>query len=115
MIRLFWVALLLTGVSAANAADMESSARPSCFVSQDSQILGLKRPALIAAITQFRDEAKAASQSEAVVFSKSSAFEWAVAATVQCNVALGYLNGGNLDKPSATKCDCFHGRLVSLQ
>ena len=38
-----------------------------------------------------------------------------VAATVQCNVALGYLDGGHLDKTSAKKCDCFHGHLLALE
>ena len=41
--------------------------------------------------------------------------DWAVATTVQCNVALGYLQNGFLDQSSAKKCDCFHGHLVSLQ
>jgi hypothetical protein len=115
LIRIILTALLLSVVSAASAADLEAVQTSSCLTSQDSQILSQHRPQLIATITKFRDDAKAASESEAVVFSKSAAFDWAVAATVQCNVALGYLNGGNLDKSSATKCDCFHGRFLSLQ
>ena len=115
MIRIILTALLLSAVTAASAADLEGVQVSSCLTSQDSQILSLHRPQLITTLTKFRDDAKAASLSEAVVFSKSAAFDWAVAATVQCNVALGYLNGGNLDKSSAKKCDCFHGRLASLQ
>jgi hypothetical protein len=101
-------------VSAASAADLGIAAVHSCLISQDSQILSLHRPQMITTLTGYRDEAKAASQNKAVVFAQSAAFDWAVATTVQCNVALGYLNGGNLDKTSAKKCDCFHGRLASL-
>ena len=115
LFRILLTALLLTSVTAASAADLDGPALHACLISQDSQILSLHRPQLIKALTGFRDDAKAASQDKAVVFSKSAAFDWAVATAVQCNVALGYLKGGNLDKASATKCDCFHGRLASLQ
>jgi hypothetical protein len=87
----------------------------SCVFSPQSQILELKRADLISTVTQYRDDAKLASSEKNIVFSRSAAFDWAVATTVQCNVALGYLKGGHVDKESTQKCDCFHARLLSIE
>ena len=111
--RIFIAAIFCAVTGAAGAADLTAAAS-QCLASPESTILSLHRPALIEALTQFRDDAKGASADKKVVFSSSAAFDWAVATTVQCNVALGYLQGGFLDKDSAKKCDCFHGRLEGL-
>lgn len=111
--RIFVAAILSVVAGAANAADLMAVAS-QCLASPDSTILSLHRPALIETLTQYRDDAKGASADKKVVFSRSAAFDWAVATNVQCNVALGYLQGGFLDKDSAKKCDCFHGRLEGL-
>ena len=112
---LFFAALCLT--SSTLAADLVGieAARPICLSSADSQILELKRPALTATLQEYRDDAQEAALSKPVVFSKSTGFDWAVAALVQCNVALGYLQGGHVDAASSTKCDCFHGRIPVLK
>lgn len=115
LIRIILSALLCSIALSASAADLEAVMAKSCLFSPDSQILELKRAALITTVTQYRDDAKLASTDKNIVFSKSAAFDWAVAATVQCNVALGYLDGGHVDKESTQKCDCFHGRLLSLE
>lgn len=94
------------------AADLDGASRASCV---GSDVLQLKRPALTLALQQDRDEALAASKDQSVVYSRSPAFDWAVAAVVQCNVALGYLAGGHVDKASASKCDCFHSRMAAAQ
>jgi len=85
----------------------------SCFVSSDSHILELKRPELTATLQRYRDEASAAASNLRVVGSRAPAFDWAVAATVQCEAALGYLLGGHVDKASSQKCDCFHDHIMS--
>jgi hypothetical protein len=115
LIRIILSVLLCSIACSATAADLEAVMAKSCLFSPDSQILGLKRAALISTVTQYRDDAKLASSDKNIVFSKSAAFDWAVATTVQCNVALGYLNGGHVDKESTQKCDCFHGRLLGLE
>lgn len=115
MIRILLTGLFCSIAMAANAADLDLPRLSSCWASPDSQILELKRADLIKTLTNYRDDAVAASTSEAVVYSKSAAFDWAVSATLQCNVALGYLDGGHLDKVSAKKCDCFHGHLLALE
>jgi len=116
VIRILLTGLFCSIAMAASAADLDSvpSVR-SCWASPDSQILHLKRGELTKTLTNYRDDAVAASTNESVVFSRSAAFDWAVATTVQCNVALGYLEGGHLDKTSAKKCDCFHGHLLALE
>lgn len=117
MIRILLAGLFCSVASLASAADLLESV-PSvaaCWASPDSQILQLKRGELTKTLTNYRDDAVAASTSESVVFSSSAAFDWAVSTTVQCNVALGYLEGGHLDKVSAKKCDCFHGHLLALE
>ena len=116
VIRILLAGLFCSIAIAANAADLDYvPAVHACWASPDSQILQLKRGELITTLTGFRDDAVAASTNQAVVYSKSAAFDWAVAATTQCNVALGYLDGGHLDKTSAKKCDCFHGHLLALE
>ena len=116
MIRILLTGLFCSIAVAASAADLESvPSVAACWASPDSQILQLKRADLIKTLTDYRNDAVTASTSQSVVFSKSAAFDWAVAATVQCNVALGYLDGGHLDKSSAKKCDCFHGHLLALE
>lgn len=116
MIRILLTGLFCSMAMAASAADLDSvPSLASCWASPDSQILELKRGDLIKTLTNYRNDAVAASTNQSVVFSKSAAFDWAVAATVQCNVALGYLDGGHLDKSSAKKCDCFHGHLLALE
>ncbi len=116
MLRSIAFALALAVVSSATAADLVSVSKgPICLSSADSTILELKRPKLIVALQNYRDDAQAASLDKSIVFSRTTTFDWAVAAVVQCNVALGYLQGGHLDKASATKCDCFHSHLPVLQ
>lgn len=116
MIRILLTGLFCSIAMAASAADLESvPSVAACWASPDSQILELKRADLIKTLTNYRDDAVTASTSQSVVFSKSAAFDWAVAATVQCNVALGYLDGGHVDKSSTKKCDCFHGHLLALE
>jgi OmpA-OmpF porin, OOP family len=107
--------LLCLVAGSVSAADLTEATPSQCLASADSTILSLHRPALITAITQYRDDAKSAAADKNVIYSNKATFDWAVATTVQCNVALGYLQNGFLDQSSATKCDCFHGRLMSLQ
>jgi hypothetical protein len=116
VIRILLAGLFCSIAIAANAADLDyAPAVHACWASPDSQILQLKRGDLIKTLTNYRDDAVAASTDQSVVFSRSAAFDWAVSTTVQCNVALGYLDGGHLDKTSAKKCDCFHGHLLALE
>ena len=116
MIRILLTGLFCSIAVAASAADLESVPSVSaCWASPDSQILQLKRGELVRTLTSYRDDAVHASTDQSVVFSKSAAFDWAVSTTVQCNVALGYLEGGHVDKTSAKKCDCFHGHLLALE
>ena len=114
MFKTFAIAAVWCFSGIAVAADLsEAAIVRSCFVSSDSKILELERSALAATLQRYRDEAVAAETNLNVVGSKSPAFDWAVAATVQCNAALGYLAGGHVDKASSQKCDCFHDHLMS--
>lgn len=115
LIRILLTGLFCSIALIANAADLPSVRLAACWTSPDSQILELKRADLVSTLTNYRDDAVAASTRQSVVFSRSVAFDWAVAATVQCNVALGYLEGGHVDKSSAQKCDCFHGHMLALE
>jgi hypothetical protein len=116
LIRILLAGVFCSVAFAASAADLMSvPSVAACWASPDSQILQLKRPELVKTLTSYRDDAVGASTNQAVVFSQSAAFDWAVATTVQCNVALGYLDGGHVDKSSTKKCDCFHGHLLALE
>lgn len=107
-------AALCLMAGSAGAADLADATTRVCLTSWDSGILDLARPELTQTLQQYRDDAAAAAKDKSVVYSRSTAFDWAVAATVQCNVALGYLKGGHVDEVSSEKCDCFHGRLLAL-
>ena len=114
MVRLIVIALIWSVSWSAVAADFAGGARSQCVALQGSSVLELKRPALTETLSRYRDEAVAKVHDKAIVFSSSAVFDWAVATTVQCNVALGYLAGGHVDPPSSQKCDCFHGYMMSL-
>ena len=89
MNRILLAGLFSSMAMVANAADLDVARLASCWSSPDSQILQLKRADLVTTLTGYRDEAVSASTAQSVVFSKSAAFDWAVATTLQCNVALG--------------------------
>ena len=114
MVRTFVIAAVwcFSGMTlAADLGDAPMSRR--CFVSSESHILELERPELTSTLQRYRDEAVAAASNLHAVGSKAPAFDWAVAAVVQCNAALGYLVGGHVDKASSQKCDCFHDHIMS--
>jgi hypothetical protein len=114
MVRSFLIVAVWCFSGMAVAADLSySPISRGCFVSSDSQILKLKRPELTSTLQRYRDEAVAAATNLNVVGSKAPAFDWAVAAIVQCNAALGYLDGGHVDKVSSQKCDCLHDHIMS--
>lgn len=107
-------AALCLAAGSAGAADLAGTAARICLTSWDSDIVSLDRPALTKTLQHYRDDAAAAAKDKSVVYSRSTAFDWAVATTVQCNVALGYLKGGHVDEVSSEKCDCFHSHLLAL-
>jgi hypothetical protein len=113
MVRSFVIAAVWCFSGIAVAADLSEIPTRGCFVSSDSRILDLKRPELTSTLERYRDESVAAATNPNVVGSKAPAFDWAVAAIVQCNAALGYLAGGHVDKASSQKCDCFHDHIMS--
>jgi len=114
MVRTILIATVWCFSGMAIAADLgDGPLSSSCFVSSQSHILELKRSELTATLQRYRDESVAAEMNLKVVGSRAPAFDWAVAATVQCNAALGYLAGGHVDKSSSQKCDCFHDHLMS--
>ena len=114
MVRSFLIAAVWCFSGMAVAADLgDAPMSRGCFVSSESRILELKRPELTSTLQRYRDEAAAAAVNLKVVGSKAPAFDWAVAAIVQCNAALGYLVGGHVDKTSSQKCDCFHDHIMS--
>ena len=114
MVRSILIAAVWCFSGMALAADLGDGPLSSgCFVSSQSHILELKRSELTATLQRYRDEARAATLNPNVVGSRAPAFDWAVAATVQCNAALGYLAGRHVDKASSQKCDCFHDHIMS--
>ena len=84
----------------------------ACHISSDSDILLLDTDELEATLLEYRDEANQIASDPAVIANNSPAFDWAIASLVQCNVALGYLKGGQVDEASSQKCDCFHARML---
>jgi hypothetical protein len=107
------VTLLVSG--SALSADLGSDYAPlrACLISSDSDILELDFADLKAELSEHLSEAETLASDPAVIASNSAAFDWAIAATVQCNIALGYLKGGHVDDTSAQKCDCFHAHMLS--
>lgn len=112
--RALIIALLSLISVSATAADLAGGySTRECFVSGQSDILDLPRDELEATLNEYRDEANMLALDPPVVASNSAAFDWAVSASLQCTIALGYLAGGNVDEASSQKCDCFHARMLS--
>ena len=114
LIRVVGIAVFCLGAGAATAADLaESYAASECLVSSQSSILELGRSELVDALASYREEADRLARDPAIIGSNTPAFDWAVAASLQCTIALGSLKGGNVDEVSSQKCDCFHSRMLS--
>jgi hypothetical protein len=114
LIRAAFTALFCLGTGLATAADLTNVyASSECLTSRQSRILELERGDLIGALATYRDEAERLATDSAIIASNTPAFDWAVAASLQCTVALGYLKGGHVDAASSQKCDCFHSRMLS--
>ena len=113
--RSAWIAALLIMMGSANAADLVVQYGNLCISQSQSQILLLDEVELEATVLHHRNEATAARKSESVILNDSQEFTWALAAELQCNVALGYFKGGHIDDVSTQKCDCFYKRMVSFR
>ena len=105
---------MIGAAGSVTAADLGSSHRSFCVGFSDSNILLMPEDDLAVTILRFRDEARAARESERVVASRRPAFTWAVSAELQCNISLGYMDGGHVDPVSTQKCDCFHSRMLGF-
>ena len=112
--RTFWTLVFCLSAGLASAADLANAyATGECLTSRQSSILELEPVDLTDALVSHRDEAERLATDPAIIASNTPAFDWAVAASLQCTIALGYLKGGNVDAASSQKCDCFHSRMLS--
>lgn len=89
-------------------------ASPYCFLMRRSPILELASVAdMRAAVEERYEHALDVSLTERVIYSRRPVFPWAVEAKAACGRAIGYFKGREVNVEMISKCDCYHGRMLS--
>ena len=96
---------LLAIVQGAVAADLTTYNFRQCTNYRQSAMAQMPADEIRVSVAANFESAKAGMDAFA---ERQPAFVWAMEARWACSAALGYLNGGYVDKESVQKCDCFH-------
>lgn len=103
-------------VGSSTAADLLRQVDQSaCIISPDSRIMSLSDDEFRAKLEEYYQLSKMEVANTSTIGSTSPRFTWALAAKLQCTIALGYLSTGAVDAQSAQKCDCFTRHMTSFR
>jgi hypothetical protein len=114
LVRALVAGLLCIAAGAVQAADFVGYSK-FCVSHEQSDVLLLNEAELEVLLVEHRETARMARETDVVIYSRKQTFNWALATELQCNVALGYIKGGNIDDVSTQKCDCFYDRMMSFR
>jgi len=112
IVGLFSIALAGSSIAADLSRPADFSA---CIISPDSRIMSLSDADFRAKLEEYYQLSKMEVANTSTIGSTSPRFTWALAAKLQCSVALGYLSTGAVDAQSAQKCDCFTRHMTSFR
>ena len=85
-----------------------------CFLMRRSPILGMPTvDDMWAAVEERYHLAVDVSLRESTIFNRSPRFAWSSEAKLACGKALGYFKGREVNEEMISKCDCYHGRMLS--
>ena len=85
-----------------------------CFLMRRSPILGLPTvDDMRAAVEERYHLSVDVSLRQNTIFNRSPRFAWASEAKLACGKAIGYFRGREINEEMISKCDCYHGRMLS--
>jgi hypothetical protein len=101
------------------AADLEGSGAYAggghCFLMRRSPILDLASvDQMEVEVGKRYEHALSVSLADSTIASRSPRFAWSNEAKVACGKAIGYFKGREVNEEMISKCDCFHGRMLSF-
>jgi hypothetical protein len=100
------------------AADLGGSgayAGDTCFQMRRSPILDLASADQMEVEVEKRySHALEVSLADTTIANRSPRFAWSNEAKVACGKAIGYFRGREINEEMISKCDCFHGRMLSF-
>ena len=102
------------------AADLGSAGAQAhsgeyCFLMRRSAILDLASADQMAVEVEKRyHHALEVSVADSTIASRSPRFAWSNEAKVACGKAIGYFKGREINEDMVSKCDCYHGRMLSF-
>ena len=124
MIRLFLTltvfAIAAVASDRAMAADLagggaRADAGETCFLMRRSKILDLSTADQMATEVERRYmHALNVSLADTTIANRSPRFAWSNEAKVACGKAIGYFKGREINEDMVSKCDCYHGRMLSF-
>lgn len=86
-----------------------------CFLMRRSPILDLaSTDKMEAEVERLYAHALEVSEKDSTIAGKSPRFAWSIEAKVACGKAIGYFKGREVNEEMVSKCDCFHGRMLSF-
>jgi hypothetical protein len=100
---------------AAMAADLATEMFHQCMAKSQSSLPDLNHDDLSVALETYFDAGRDGMKNDRVIGSRSPAFTWAYETRLACGQALGYLDGGHVDRTSIQQCDCFYQRYISFR
>jgi hypothetical protein len=109
---------IASGLATAQAADLGDGASGGgglCLVMPRSPILDLASAGdMEREVDKRYSQALEVSRAETTVASRSPRFVWSNEAKAACGKAIGYFAGREINEEMVSKCDCYHGRMVSF-
>ena len=100
------------------AADLGGSgayAGDTCFLMRRSPLLDLASADQMEGEVEKRyAHALEVSLADTTIANRSPRFAWSNEAKVACGKAIGYFRGREINEEMISKCDCFHGRMLSF-
>ena len=92
-----------------------ASAGEACFLMRRSKILDLSSADQMATEVERRfTHALEVSLADTTVANRSPRFAWSNEAKIACGKAIGYFKGREINEDMVSKCDCYHGRMLSF-
>ena len=124
MIQLLFAVLVMAVATVAPgrvmAADLagggaRADAGETCFLMRRSKILDLSTADQMATEVERRyTHALNVSLADTTIANRSPRFAWSNEAKVACGKAIGYFKGREINEDMVSKCDCYHGRMLSF-
>ena len=124
MIRLLLAVLVMAIATMASdrvmAADLaggsaRAEAGDACFLMRRSKILDLSTADQMATEVERRyTHALNVSLADTTIANRSPRFAWSNEAKIACGKAVGYFKGREINEDMVSKCDCYHGRMLSF-